>query len=416
MSVLPRQLAPAGSPMSIGDVLRWLSTARRWSQVSGELSDVIRSRYGVRHAVLVSTGRAAMTAVLRALRTPGDQHRTEVVLPSYTCYSVAASIVKAGLTPRVVDIDDRTLDYDPQQLRATDLSRTLAIVAPSLYGMPANLPLHEQLCRDHGVALIDDSAQAMGATIDGRSCGTFGDAGLLSFDKGKGVSAIDGGVLLTNSDTLAAAVRKELEPAAARFSASNLVYLAKTFAYAGFLRPSLYAVPSSIPGLGLGVTRYTTEYPVTEYSPLLASLAMTMLPHLDRFVAARTAHARTLLDAVQTMPGVQAITPAATSRPSYVRLPVLTRARTVRDRLLADFRRAGIGATGSYPSAIVDVPELQSIMASQAAPVGRSVSERILTLPTHPYMTPADLRRTAEILRRGLIDDPAGVSAQLATS
>ena len=101
--------------------------------VSGDASEalrqVIRERFGVRHCALTSTGRAGLTLLLKAMKRLGRARADEVVIPSYTCYSVAASIAKAGLRPRIVDIDPATLDYVPAQLERTDFSRALAIVA-----------------------------------------------------------------------------------------------------------------------------------------------------------------------------------------------------------------------------------------------------------------------------------------------
>ena len=417
MSWLPRQLAPAGSPITSRDLRQWLATCGRWSRVSDELREAIRGRFGVRHCFLTSTGRAGLTVILRAMRDASLGDRTEVVMPSYTCYSVAAAIVKAGLVPRVVDIDCRTLDFDPAKLYQTDFRRVVAIVATSLYGLPANLPMLEQLAQDHGVYLIDDAAQAMGATIAGRPCGTFGDAGLLSFDKGKGVSAIDGGVILTNSDGVAAAVSSQIQLAHEQPTSANLTHLAKALVYAIFLRPSLYAVPNALPWLGLGVTRYTTDFAIERCSPLLSALALTMLPHLEQFVRTRTSNARILLNELQDVIEVQSFSVLPNSNPSYVRLPMLARDSGLRNRLLVDLKRAGIGASGSYPASIVDVTELRTVLPrGTAAPAGQSVSLRMLTLPTHPYLLPDDLNRVGVIVRRALLDDPSRVSAQLATN
>ena len=145
-----RYLAPAGSPVTTVDLMRWCGTAFSSTTASAALEQAIRDRFGVRHVFLTSTGRAGLTLLLRAMRRLADGTRDQVVVPSYTCYSVPASVVKAGLRPRIVDISPHTLDYAPEALEQTDFSRVLAIVATNLYGLPNNLPALERVARRDG--------------------------------------------------------------------------------------------------------------------------------------------------------------------------------------------------------------------------------------------------------------------------
>src|SRR5688572_27608989 len=98
-----RYLAPSGAPISFGDLARWASLAVTPADSRAALSDLVRRRFGVRHAEFTSTGRAGMTLLLRAMARLAGPDRDEVVMPSYTCYSVAASAVKAGLKVRLID-------------------------------------------------------------------------------------------------------------------------------------------------------------------------------------------------------------------------------------------------------------------------------------------------------------------------
>src|SRR6185436_10114869 len=115
---------------------------------------------------------------------------------------------------RLVDLNPETLDFNLDELRRADFTRVLAIVATNLYGLPNDMPAIAAIARDRGVFLIDDAAQSMNASVGGRPCGTWGDAGIFSFDKGKNVPAIDGGIVVTNDDRVAAALTAECEPLA----------------------------------------------------------------------------------------------------------------------------------------------------------------------------------------------------------
>jgi len=364
----------------------------------------IRRRVGVTHCRFTSTGRAGMTLLLRALRRLAPAGRDEVVIPSYTCYSVAASVVKAGLRPRLADIDPATFDIAPSALASLDTSRTLALVATNLYGYPSDMPALERWSRQRGVFLIDDAAQALGASIGGRASGTWGDAGLYSLDKGKNVAAIDGGILVTNSDEVAAALDRELSDLPAPGASTSAGHVAKALVYFALLRPWLYAVPARIPQLGLGRTVFTTDYPLAQADPVLLSLGAVMFARLDEFTAARRARAEALITALRGVGGATFVAPAAGASPAWLRLPVLLPDATRKQDAIRALVAAGIGATGSYPDCLADVPEVRAHLADPDAPVdgGRAVARRIVTLPTHPFVAQSDLTRIVDILQRGL--------------
>ncbi|MEP7116486.1 MAG: DegT/DnrJ/EryC1/StrS family aminotransferase [Acidobacteriota bacterium] len=395
-----RYVAPAGAPFSVGDLVRWAGTAVSRPSVAEALVEAMRNRFGVRHVFLTSTGRAGLTLLLRALRRL-EPARDEVAIPSYTCYSVPASIAKAGLRPRLIDISPDTLDFAPAALAEHDFSRTLAIVATNLYGLPSDLPGLQQLARAHGLFLVDDAAQAMGASVGGRWSGTWGDAGLYSFDKGKNVSAIDGGVVVTNSEDLAAAVRAEMSDATAAGATLSPAHVVKALAYFVMLRPWLYGIPARLPQLGLGRTEYTTEYPLSLPDPMLTALALTMLPKLEAFTATRQANAAAILDALSSIPGVDTIAVRRDATPAYLRLPILLADRHAQVGAIQALNAAGIGASGSYPQSLADVPELRQTATSPRAAGGRRVAHGIVTLPTHPFVSPADIRRMRSVLSTG---------------
>lgn len=403
-----RHLAPAGAPIRFVDLIRGGGATASARDTAEVLRQDIQDRFAVRHVVLTVTGRAGMTLLLRALRRLAPADRNEVVLPSYTCYSLAASAIKAGLRPRIVDISPRTLDFAPESLERTDFSRVLAIVASNLYGLPNDLPSLSTFARDRGVFLIDDAAQSMGAQVGGRWSGTWGDAGLFSFDKGKPVSAIDGGVVVTNSDAVANALndeRKGLESPQLAESARNVV---KAVAYATLLRPWLYWIPQRIPQLGLGKTVYSTEFPMETPSRFLAALGSTALDHLDEYTQARTRNAVALLQSLKGLARVAPITPNARATPTYLRLPILVDSPRTQQAAIGALQEAGIGASGSYPASLADIPDLRGALRHQAreAESGRYVAGRIVTLPTHPYVSSPDISRMVEVLTR-VVASPA---------
>ena len=168
----------------------------------GELARYV----GAREAVSVNSGTDALLLALRALDIgPGD----EVIVPAFSFYASAEAVSLLGATPVFADIraDTFNLDVDDTAQRITP--RTRAIVAVHLYGQPAAMDELTALTRKHGLALLEDAAQALGATYKARPVGALGTAGALSFYPSKNLGALgDGGAIITNDSALAERLRR----------------------------------------------------------------------------------------------------------------------------------------------------------------------------------------------------------------
>src|SRR5262249_10226905 len=141
-----------------------------------------------------------LDVAVRALSLgPGD----EVVLPSMTIISCAAAIVRAGCTPVVVDSCPDTWTMDVDAVRRAITSRTRAIMAVHVYGLPVDMQPVLDLARQHGLKVIEDAAEAHGQTYRGRPCGSFGDVSTLSFYPNKHVTTGEGGMVLVDDPALA---------------------------------------------------------------------------------------------------------------------------------------------------------------------------------------------------------------------
>jgi dTDP-4-amino-4,6-dideoxygalactose transaminase len=160
---------------------------------------------GVAHAVLTSSATAALWMTFKALGVgPGD----EILVPSHTAFPTVEAVCFAGGTPVFVDADD-WYTLDPKDAAAKVTSRTVGVVPVHLYGQPADLPAVQDLASRHGLWMLEDCAQAQGASWDGRVVGSVGRAGVLSFYPSKNLPAMgDGGAVLTSDDALAARCRQ----------------------------------------------------------------------------------------------------------------------------------------------------------------------------------------------------------------
>ena len=160
---------------------------------------------GARYASAVSNCTAALHLALKAVGVgPGD----EVITTPYTFFASVGSIVRVGATPVLVDIDPVTFNLDPAQLEAAITPRTRAIMPVHLYGQCADMAPILRLAEAHGLAVIEDAAQGIGAEYQGKRAGSFGHYGCFSFLPSKNLGgAGDGGMITTPHEDWAAKFR-----------------------------------------------------------------------------------------------------------------------------------------------------------------------------------------------------------------
>ena len=165
---------------------------------------------GVRHCVGVANGTEALTIALRALGIePGD----EVVVPALTFYATAEAVVNAGARPVFCDVDPRTFNMTAATAEPAIGERTAALLPVHLFGNPAPMAELRGLAETHDLRLLEDAAQAAGATLGGRRTGSLADAAAFSFFPSKNLGGFgDGGAILTDDDEVAATARRLRAP------------------------------------------------------------------------------------------------------------------------------------------------------------------------------------------------------------
>lgn len=155
----------------------------------------------VKHVLGVTSGTDALLLAMMALDIgPGD----EVITTPFTWFSTVSSIVRLGAKPVFVDINPQTYCIEARDLEGVITPQTKAVLPVHLYGMPANMAMIQQVAEAHGLKVIEDAAQAIGATHDGKKTGTLGDVGCFSFYPTKNLSALgDAGAVVTDDEALA---------------------------------------------------------------------------------------------------------------------------------------------------------------------------------------------------------------------
>jgi dTDP-4-amino-4,6-dideoxygalactose transaminase len=383
-----RTLPPAAAPLAWGDLWHGAAAIVSPERSLSALEAEIRRELGVRHVFLVSSGTAALSLALLALRSLSP--RSEVLIPAYTCFSVPAAVRKAGLRPVLCDIEPTTFDFDRALFEKALGADTLCVVAHHLFGVPSDVEQIRALCQERGIFVVEDAAQAMGVESRGAKLGTLGDVGIFSLGRGKNITCGSGGLIVTNSDRIAEAVGRQwrhLEPPPL---AEVLKDLARLVFMAIFIRPRLYWIPAALPFLRLGQTIFPRDIPLRRLSGIKAGLLHDWRSRLARSNRIRSETAGYFTRRLALGPG------SAPAAHPYVRLPVFAANPEERKRILSRSQARGLGLSAAYPTPVNEIPEIAAAFNGARFPSARRVAERLFTIPTHAWLSEKDKRAIAE--------------------
>ncbi|HEX5065489.1 MAG TPA: DegT/DnrJ/EryC1/StrS family aminotransferase [Myxococcota bacterium] len=379
-----RRWPPGGEAFTPADL--W--GAARVGDPERELRDALRRRLGCGDATLHASGREAMRVALGWLAK--ERGRDEVLIPAYTCFSIPASAIAAGLRVRLVDV---TLAgrVDPRSLESLPLERAAALVVGNLFGVPEPVgALRERLSRA-GVALIDDAAQALGARTPEGVVGARGDLGILSFGRGKPLGALGGGAIAWPG-----APALPSPPTRPR----RALALAKALAYDAALQPAVFGALAAIPALHIGETPFEPGFVRGAIDGASLCLAAVAERGLDARARERARRADALAADVAAAGAFQPIVAARADVGVYPRLALVAPSADARDAALAALRE--LGASGMYPSSLDAIAALRPHLAGEPrCPTARELAARLLTLPTHRELRGSERARLLEVLATG---------------
>jgi dTDP-4-amino-4,6-dideoxygalactose transaminase len=345
----------------------------------------LEARFGGSPVTLHASGREALRVALAHLARKSG--RNEILVPAYTCYSIPAAVIAAGLRLRLIDVDSEGR-IDPGALEKVAGERAAAVVVANLLGVPESMGLLRPIANASGIALIDDGAQAVGATSADGPVGGRGAIGVLSFGRGKPISALGGGALVWSSEGGAA----EAQPAA-RPARTRAVW--RALAYDVARAPWAFRAFSAIPALGIGATVYDPGFRRGRIDGASLCLAAVLLGRLDADTRERRERAGRIAGRIREETSFRPID-APSGVGAYPRLGVLAPDFQRRESALESLRSSG--ATRLYPDPLDRLAALRRHRNGQDdLPGARAFASRLLTLPTHVGMS-AD--RIDEIVAR----------------
>ncbi len=352
--------------------------SRRLASTVGTVTRVFEEEFakkiGVKNAIAVCNGSAALFVALKAAGIgPGD----EVIVPSFTFVATATAVLHANALPVFADIDEKTFTISPESLEEKITERTKAVIVVHLFGHPADMDKIMKIARKHGIMVIEDSAQAIGAMYRGKFTGSLGDIGAFSFYPTKNITSGEGGMVTTNIDEIAERARL-------------IINHGQTDRYYHEI---------------LGYNLRMTE--------LQAALGLSQLRKLDRFNEIRRKHARIYSEALGFLEEEGLIRlpreygDVCSSWSLYEVLINNAELRVGRDIIYNALRAEGAPATIAYPRVLYENPLFKELRGhgkgcpwrcplnkyytapkfrEGLTPIAENVARRCLTLHTDPIM------------------------------
>jgi UDP-2-acetamido-2-deoxy-ribo-hexuluronate aminotransferase len=321
-----------------------------------ELESALASRVGSAHCISCASGTDALMLAMMALNIgSGD----EVITSPFTFIATGEMIAILGAKPVFVDIDPRTYNLDPKLIAAAITPRTRAIMPVALYGQCAEMDEINAVAQAHGLAVIEDAAQSFGATYKGRSSCNLSTIGCTSFFPSKPLGCYGaGGACFTNDGDLATAMRQ------IRVHGQDRRYHHPRLGFNGRL------------------------------DTLQAAVLLAKLEVFDRELKARDAIAKRYSRALENAAQVPYVGSYNTSAWAQYTIEVARRAE-----IQQSLSTQGIPTAVHYPMPIHRQPVFASLNQARGSfPVSERASERVLSLPMHPYMSDADVETVTSAL------------------
>lgn len=314
---------------------------------------------GSKHAIAVNTGTAALHSAVMAV---GAKYGDEVIVPSFTFVATAEAVALAGAKPVFADIDPKTYNLSPAAVEKAITKKTKAILPVDLYGYSADMKPMREIADKHGLALVEDAAQAHGTTYENKPAGSFSDAACWSMYASKNIMTGEGGVITTNSDEIAETLR-----------------MIRT-----------HGEKAKYASLILG-----TNYRMSEIQAAIGNVQLTRLPD---FIAKRRKNAQILTKHLEN--NGKLILPVESKDRLHSWYLYTARLKegteTQRNTLMQELKNKGIGAEAYYVNPVHQMPFYRENFGSDNLPETEKASKQVFSLPIHPGVTEEQAKFIAE--------------------
>jgi len=366
-----RNIPMASPDIDESDVAAVLEVVRSGRLALGpqtrEFEAGIAAYVGVKHAVAVSSGTAALHLIVKAL---GIEAGDEVLVPSFTFAASANAVLYEGAVPVFVDALPDTFTLDAQDAERKVTPRTRAVMAVDIFGHPAEWDAIEALAGQHDLRVIDDSCEALGAEYRGRRLGQFGDAAAFAFYPNKQITTGEGGMIVTDNGAIATACRCLLN--------------------------------QGRPGMGAWLEHEILGYNY-RLDEMSAALGVSQLKRIETFLAKRESVAGMYASRLAGFDWVRVPEAKPHVRVSWFVYSILLAEGIDRDRVIAAMDECGVPARAYFPPLHLQ-PFIRNLLGTGPGelPVTESIAARTLALPFHNNMTGDEVERVVDALAAAL--------------
>ncbi|MGH7794493.1 MAG: DegT/DnrJ/EryC1/StrS family aminotransferase [Candidatus Binatia bacterium] len=317
------------------------------SVVDGSAISVLRSliieTLEVEGAILCGSGSSALELALRAC---GVGHGDEVIIPAFCCSAIVPPVLALGALPVLADIGEE-LNLTGETVDAVITKKTRAVIVPHLFGNPADINAIVELARGKNIRVIDDAAQALGATVDGRSVGSFGDAGIVSFGNEKICFGLGGGAVVSSRQALLDRDALNLSTAKSSLVMRQLASTQICWRWRRWTLPLLTILSRD---KSAGPDALPIPYRTETMANLQAAVALSLMRSLRENIAARRARLSAYRDLLGGEDRLELIPhrPGSACLTQVVRVSPRDRGRDLASVLIAALGKSGYEIQGSY--------------------------------------------------------------------
>ncbi len=396
MSIFKEIPPTAGLPLCGKD---FLATFNK-KNCQGSLEEDFQGYLGVPYARVTYSGTAALYLILESLKNLSS--KKTVVIPAYICPLVPLAIRRAGLKVAVCDINKDDFNFDIRSLKEICLEGgdILAVVAVHLAGIPVDLEAVKEVAGRHGIFLIEDCAQSLGASYKGKKTGTLGDFSFFSLCRGKGLTIYEGGVITTSRREDCQNLDSVLEKLVKDDHLSEALKIFELFGYWMLYRPGLFwfafGLPQAYWDWRHDRIRAAGDYFTVDFDTHNVSKTRKLFGHiafcrLEGEIARQREKALIYIKSLEGVKGIRPVAEPQYCRSNYPYLTLLFDDPLKRQKARKAFAGSGLGVSQIYESAITDYAYLKDTVGSGGCPNARSVAEREITLSTCAFMKKKDM-------------------------
>ncbi len=386
----------AGTPISFLDIFAGLASSFNRSIPAFE--SIVKTYTNKKYCYFTNSGTTAFYVILKALRRISK--KTEVVLPAYTAPSLILPIKKAELKPVLCDISLKTFNMDIQSMNKCINENTLCIVPVHMFGLPIDMESIVTISQQP-LFVVEDAASSLGTTIDNRPTGVFGDVGFYSFNRGKNLSTLSGGCIVTDNEEIAEAIQREWLSLPMPGFVSQLKIAARLIALALAVRPLFYTVFNDL----ISKFKYTalhTDFDSFSYTKFQAGIGCALFGHASKIFNKRYDHGMFLFDMLKGLKGISLPELLSHAVPVFNQFPILFDDENVKENCFKKINDTGIESTKLYPDPIHRVYDLGYDLNNDPFPNATYFSRQLLLIPTHPIIDIEKLSIIINIIRGSL--------------